>query len=286
MLLIRRLLLALALLFAAPVWAVPALWQVGSGDRTVMLYGTIHALPNGPDWLTPAAASAFAAADALVVEVVFPDNPAEMAGALGRLALLPAPSPILDRVPTDLRPKLAALIAGSGLPASAFDGMKSWYAAITLVQLELARAGLDPAAGVDVTLIARARAAGRRLVPLESVEGQLKLFDALPEADQRLLLAAAVAESGDAAGQLQALVKAWEAGDVERILKDFDDSSLSPAMHEALFRRRNAAWADWIANALKAPGRHFMAVGAAHMAGPDSVIAMLGARGIAVRRVE
>lgn len=293
MTLLRRLLLVplwlIGLSLAMPALAVPAMWQVGEGDRSVTIYGTIHALPTpqpGKDWLSPTAGAAFAKADALVVEVVFPENPAVMQASVARLGLLPAPSPILDRVPAELRPKLATLIQQSGLPAPLFDRMKSWFAAITLVQIDFARAGLDPSQGVDVTLVARARAAGRKLVGLETVEGQLGIFDALPDADQRLLLASVVSDSGETAKQLQALIAAWEAGDVERILKDFDDASLSPAMYEALFKRRNSAWADWIAAALKQPGRHFMAVGAAHMAGPDSLIAMLEARGIKARRVE
>ncbi|WP_303781709.1 TraB/GumN family protein, partial [Sandarakinorhabdus limnophila] len=48
----------------------------------------------------------------------------------------------------------------------------------------------------------------------------------------------------------------------------------------------NAAWADWVQAALKKPGRHFMAVGAAHMAGPHSLIALLKARGFKVKRVQ
>jgi uncharacterized protein YbaP (TraB family) len=284
--LLRRLCLALALLLAAPALAVPAMWQVGEGASTVTIYGTVHALPAGQDWLTPAATKAFGEADALVVEVVMPQDPQAMAATVMRLSLLPAPSPILDRVPADVRPQLASLIQRSGVPPAAFDRMKSWFAALTLVQMEMARAGLDPAAGVDVTLVAKARAAGRRLVPLETPEGQLGLFDALPEADQRLLLASAVGDAAEAGSQMQALVKAWSDGDVERILKEFDDASLSPAMYEALFKRRNAAWANWVQVSLKQPGRHFMAVGAAHMAGPDSLIAMLKARGIKVRRVE
>lgn len=289
MILLRRLLLGFALLMAGQALAVPAMWQVGQGNRVVTIYGTVHALPKpepGRDWLTPAAARAFGTADALVVEVVFPENPAAMQAKTLQIGLLPAPVPIMDRVPADLRPRLAALVAQSGLPAAAFDRMKTWLAAITLVQMEIVRAGLDPGAGVDVTLVAKARAAGRKLIGLETAEGQLRLFDALTEADQRLLLASAIADAGDAGGQMQALVAAWNAGDVERILKEFDDSSLSPGLYQALFKRRNAAWADWVQAALKRPGRHFMAVGAAHMAGPDSLIAILESRGFKVRRVE
>jgi hypothetical protein len=56
---LRRLFLTFLLLLAAPAWAVPAMWQVGQGKRQITLYGTIHALPKGTDWLTPQAARAF-----------------------------------------------------------------------------------------------------------------------------------------------------------------------------------------------------------------------------------
>lgn len=278
--------LVVALALSAPALAVPALWQVGRGSRSVTIYGTIHALPPGQNWFTPAAARAFAAADDLVVEVVFPEDPQQMALAMAGKARLAQPVPILERVPPALRGRLSELLAASGLPMAGFDHYKSWYVALLLVQIDMMRAGLDPASGVDVALVAKARAAGRRLVGLESVEGQLNLFDSLPEADQRLLLASAVEDGKDAVGQMKALVAAWSAGNVARILSDFDDSSLSPAIRQNLFVRRNAAWANWVAAALKRPGRHFMAVGAAHMAGPDSLIAMLRARGLQVRRVE
>jgi uncharacterized protein YbaP (TraB family) len=286
MTLLRRLFTFALLLLAVPAFAVPAMWQVGEGDRSITIYGTVHALPKGQDWLSPAAAKAFAEADDLVVEVVFPEDPKAMAAPLMQMALLPAPEPVLARVPADVQPKLQALLQRSGLPLAAFDRMKSWFAAITLLQVEMGRAGLDPSAGVDVTLVGKARAAGRKLIGLETVEGQLGLFDKLPQADQNLLLASAVGDAQDAAGQMQSLVKAWEAGEVDRILKDFDDASLSPAMYEVLFKRRNTAWADWAQAALKQPGRHFMAVGAAHMAGPDGLIALLEARGFKVKRVE
>jgi uncharacterized protein YbaP (TraB family) len=137
-----------------------------------------------------------------------------------------------------------------------------------------------------VALIARARAAGKPLLGLETPRGLLALFDGLPEADQRLLLASAIADAGKTGEQMQGLVAAWAAGDVERILADFDDASLSPELEKRLFRDRNAAWADWVQAALKKPGRHFMAVGAAHMAGPHSLIALLKARGFKVKRVQ
>lgn len=283
---LRRLFLLVLLALAAPAWAIPAMWQVGSGRSQITIYGTIHALPKGTDWFSPKARTAFGKADTLVVEMVAPDEPGAMAAVIRQIGMLPAPLPIRDRLAEDQRARYDAMVKASNLPLAGLDGMKSWLAAISLVQIEMLVAGIDPAAGVDVTLIARARTAKKRLVGLETPRGQLELFNGLPEAEQRLLLSSAISDAGESGKQMQALVAAWVAGDVERILKDFDDASLSPALEARLFTNRNRAWADWVQAALKRPGRRFMAVGAAHMAGPHGLIAILKARGIRVRRVE
>ncbi|WP_197042081.1 TraB/GumN family protein [Sandarakinorhabdus oryzae] len=283
---LQRLLILLCLWLAAPAWAIPAMWQVGNGRSQVTIYGTIHALPKGTDWFTPRARTAFTKADTLVVEMVAPEQPGAMADVVQQIGMLPAPVPIRDRLPEEQRARYDAMVKASNLPLAGLDGMKSWLAAISLVQIEMLTAGIDPAAGVDVTLISRARAAKKQLVGLETPRGQLELFNSLPEAEQRLLLASAISDSGEGGKQMQALVAAWLAGDVARILKDFDDASLSPELEARLFTNRNKAWADWVQAALKRPGRRFMAVGAAHMAGPHGLIALLKARGLRVKRVE
>ena len=163
---------------------------------------------------------------------------------------------------------------------------KTWLAAITILAIDMQRSGLDPADGVDRALIFMAKTAGKPVVGLETAQYQLGLFDALPEPEQRLLLGSAVIDAGAAQDEVRALLKAWEAGDVERIRAEFDDGSLSPELEAALIIRRNTAWADWLVKRAAQPGGVFVAVGAAHMAGPDSLIALLQARGLNVRRVE
>jgi uncharacterized protein YbaP (TraB family) len=55
-----------------------------------------------------------------------------------------------------------------------------------------------------------------------------------------------------------------------------------PAFRTALIVNRNRAWADEIEQRLHGAGRIFIAVGAAHLIGDDSVVALLRARGIVV----
>jgi uncharacterized protein YbaP (TraB family) len=57
-------------------------------------------------------------------------------------------------------------------------------------------------------------------------------------------------------------------------------------MVETLLIDRNKNWANWIGQRMKRPGTVFLAVGAGHLAGNDSVIAMLKREGYRIRRVQ
>lgn len=60
--------------------------------------------------------------------------------------------------------------------------------------------------------------------------------------------------------------------------------SESPVLYEALLVRRNTDWANQIQTLLEGSGTIFMAVGAAHLAGDDSVQEILEDRGLTVTR--
>ena len=83
-----------------------------------------------------------------------------------------------------------------------------------------------------------------------------------------------------------AIVTAWMAGDVATLAKliDQDIAANEPDAYRALVVNRNIAWAKYIEQLLKGSGVSFIAVGAGHLAGPDSVQAQLAKRGIEVQR--
>ncbi|RZL56533.1 MAG: TraB/GumN family protein, partial [Sphingomonas sp.] len=49
---------------------------------------------------------------------------------------------------------------------------------------------------------------------------------------------------------------------------------------------RNARWATWIKQRMARPGTVFIAVGAGHLAGPESVQAQLAKLGVKAERVK
>jgi uncharacterized protein YbaP (TraB family) len=265
----------------------PAMWKVADADTTIYLFGTFHLLPQGTEWRTPAFDRALAASDELVLEIGNLDDQMALAGTLMRLGMWPGLPPLVERVPAEKKAALQAMIAESGIPAAALDRMETWAAGLMLASVTFKQLGIDPNAGVERSIQGPWKASGRPIGGLETVEDQFGLFDRLPEQSQRRFLAAMLDSPEQAKKQFAQMLAAWSRGDVAGIARTFDDETLASAdLREALMTKRNAKWADWLKKRLERPGTVFVAVGAGHLAGNDSVQRMLAAQGVRAERVQ
>lgn len=268
---------------AAPVEARPALWRVADGDTTVWLLGTVHELPPRVRWRTPAIERAIADADTLVTEIPGAADHEALATRFAELARSPGLPPLAARLPPEERPALARAMAAGGLDRADLDPLESWAAATVLASAQARAAGATQARGIEPQLDRMFRDAGKTRLALESFEGQLAIFDTLPEDQQRLLLRRTLSAPNSYGEELAA----WRSGNVEGLAEGLARSfAAAPALERALVTDRNARWSAWIARRMRRPGRVLVAVGAGHLAGARSVVAMLRARGLRVERVE
>lgn len=261
----------------------PLFYEIAAADGTVegWMLGTIHALPPDTRWQTPAIGRVIDAADLLVVEIAALDDRDGLARTFAALAATPGLPPLADRVSVDLRPQLAALMERGGLREAAFTSRETWAAAIMLAQVD---ATGDPASGVDRALIAAF--AGRTVRQLEGARGQLGIFDSLPESAQRTMLSAVVRESEKARRDPARLQRAWLAGDADAIAASAREGFLAdPELRAALLTDRNRRWAAALVPLLGEPPRPLIAVGAAHLVGPDGLVAMLESQGYRLRPI-
>lgn len=266
---------------AAP--PAPLFFEIAAADGTVegWMLGTIHALPPDTDWRTPAIGRVIDAADLLVVEVAALGDGAGMARTFAALATTPDLPPLAERVPAELRPRLAALMERGDLDETTFAARETWAAAIMLAQVD---ATGDPASGVDRALIADF--AGRPVRELEGARGQLGIFDRLPESAQATMLAAVVRESERVRQDPARLQRAWLAGDAAAIEASTREGFLAdPVLHEALLAGRNRRWTGALVPLLAETPRPLIAVGAAHLVGPEGLAALLEAEGYRLRRI-
>ena len=260
----------------------PLFYEIASADGTVegWLLGTIHALPDGTRWQTPAIGDAIGEADLLVVELMLGDAAARQK-VLVDLATTPGLPPLAERVPPDLRPQLAALLERGEVAEVDFSTQETWALAIVLAGID---APGDPANGVDRAMIGHFT--GRPIRELEGLRGQLSIFDRLPEPQQRVMLASVVRESNNARRDPERLQRAWLAGDAATMQAATREGFLAdPALREALLTGRNRRWAEALAPMLEQPPRPLIAVGAAHLVGPEGLAALLEARGYRLRRI-
>ena len=265
----------------------PALWRVADEDTSIYLFGTIHTLPEGVAWRTPRIEQAIAASDELVTEIALGADETPSATAMMRLGIARDLPPILERVPAERREALRQAIAGTGIPIAVYDRMKTWTAALTIAAFAFRQAGLDPEQGVDRRLSAAFSERRRRLSGLETLEEQLGFFDNLSEEEERAFLQGVLETPAEIRGEFDQMLAAWLSGDTAAIARTFDDeTTISPQLREALMTRRNERWAAWLRRRLEQPGTVFVAVGAGHLAGRDSVQAMLERAGLSVERVQ
>lgn len=263
----------------------PALWVVKDADSTIYLFGTVHVLRPSTQWESPQVTAAFNSASDIWFEISNPDDVAAIIPLIQQYGVSPA-TPLSSQLTPQEFQQLDAAARVLGVTGAQMDIFRPWYAGLTLSLAPLKKAGYDPASGVEITLKARAEAAGKPIHGFETIEKQVLILANLPQDIQLEFLRSTLKDYDEATTELDAMVDAWSSGDVVRLdrVTNRDMKAEAPDIYKALLTDRNAGFADQIQTLLAGSGMAFVAVGAAHLAGDDSVQAMLEARGIAVER--
>lgn len=260
--------------------ARPALWVVKDKDTTIYLFGTIHLLKPGIQWLEGSRKAAFESAQELVLEIGEEPDAATQIRIVQR-GLDLAGAPLTAKLPEDARPKFRKLLTDYEAPAAAIDRMKPWLAAVTITSLPLAKLGYDRNNGVETQLRKAAQEQGKAISGLETADEQIGLFDSLSEPMQMALLVDTINEQATIEQSLSRMIDAWTAGDPVLLADELNKSMEGDReLQRILLFDRNQRWADWIKVRLKKPGVVFMAVGAGHLAGKGSVLEALKERHI------
>ncbi len=276
--------------FAAPAFAQPAFWVVKDADSTIYLLGTVHLLKPETVWKTDRLLAAMNEARQLWLELPTTD-PQAMAPEMMQLVVKYGMSPGMplskDLTPAEMKTlDEAARIAG--LTASQLNIFRPWFAALTISNAAMMRAGYDPASGVDMNVEAIFKARDIKPNGLENAEQQIKVFATMTREEELEYLRQTMDEYDKASTELDLMVAQWSRGDLTGLEQMFvtDMKTQTPDLYDALLLHRNTNWVVQIQEMLKGKGTIFIAVGAGHLIGSDSVLAMLKAKGIASTRVQ
>jgi uncharacterized protein YbaP (TraB family) len=251
------------------------------------MFGTFHVLDGKRDWFNDEVKAAFDASSEVVLEVKLPDNPAELQPMIMKYAVDPKGKTLSQKLSPEVKSKLDKELSGMGLPPQALDPLEPWFVSMTLTQLGAQKLGLTAEHGPEAILTRAAGEKSKKLIELETAEFQIATMDGVPEREQILVMNQAVEKLGEMGKTLGPMMDAWASGDTDGLAKIMNEGMEdTPAFRKALFVDRNATWADWVGERLQKPGTVFMAVGAGHLAGPESVQDFLAKKGIRATKVK
>jgi len=238
----------------------PAMFEIHDADTTIYLFGTFHALDGDQQWFDSGVRGAFEQSNELVLETLLPEGPNAA-----------------EQIKQSIR-------APSVAPSAAF-------LTTTKMAINAGRSqGMQVDNGADMVLRHVAEAEGKPVEGLETLQLQLNMFNhlrlAAPPKNAKAGQPVDAQSMQNLSQTLADLQSAWKRGDQNafaQMLTQLD--AASPETYRMMFTERNARWADWIAARLQTPGTVFVAVGAGHFAGKDSVLVRLAEKGIESKRV-
>lgn len=285
---VRRTLLPVLLLIALAAPGAPAagdalpLWQIRDADTRVWLLGSIHLLRESDYPLPGPIRDAYAQADALVMELDMDDLDSAMVSAvMFARGTPPEGETLASLMGAEKYARAREAAAAAGIDLTRMQGAEPWYAALTLTQMLLMRGGYDPRHGLDAHMAALARRDGKPVAGLETFEEQIVFFDTLPLALQSDMLLESLAEVEDLEAGMSRTVDAWRRGDTAYLADELlEELRRYPGLYDRLVTDRNRKWVPRIAALLEREGDYLVVVGALHLVGPDSVLALLAAEGI------
>lgn len=272
-------------LAAAVAKAEPAMWVIRDADSTIYLIGTMHLLKHDAEWKADKVKKTVHESTELWLEIADIEDQTTIAPLMAKLGMDPE-HPLSTKLNQEQKKKLEKVTSSYGIPATTLEPMRPWLAGIILTAMPLLKAGYDPKSGVERVLTKQAMAEGDKIHGFETAEEQFGILAGLSEKEQLDFLSDTMDEIDKGIEELDKLAKAWIDGDVEAIGRFFVDEmkAKAPAVYDKLIVRRNIAWADKIEQILKGSGVQQIAVGAGHLAGPDSLQVQLAKRGIKVEK--
>jgi uncharacterized protein YbaP (TraB family) len=261
------------------------LWSIQGRENKVYLVGSMHML-RSKDALPPAIDAAYQDAESLLMEIDMDDlDPMASQKIAMELGMLPEDETLESQLDAASYAKVVAYAREVGLDERLLNRFQPWFAAVTLTQLNLVKAGFDANSGVEMRLTARAATDHKEIRGLETLDEQLSMLAKLPAAQQREFLLYSVEDSARVRTEVDKLVAAWRKGDVKSLAALLSESfEKYPELYRPLTVERNRKWISQIEDLLDDKQDYLVVVGALHLVGTDSVVDLLQKKGYKVQQ--
>lgn len=268
--------------FTTPVW------KVTHDEKSLFIAGTIHVLSKSDLPLPAEFDIAFNQSQHIVLETDLSalQTPA-MQQALARAVTYIPPQNLLSHISLDTQALLQQFCQTRGIPLANLLHYKPGMLISILTMTELQRLGID-GEGVDEIYEQKAISQGKTLGQLETPLMQLEFLGNLGANEPDPLIQYSLEDTDKLHIFFKDMVSAWRAGDMEKLEKAAQIDELIekfPEIYDQILVQRNQNWIPKIEAMLRDKRVEMVLVGALHLAGKDSVLAMLKAKGYKIEQL-
>ncbi|MFT4886728.1 MAG: hypothetical protein ACJA2D_001949 [Pseudohongiellaceae bacterium] len=274
-------------ILASIVGADSSVWQVQSADQMLYIGGTVHLLRASDYPLPEEYAQAYAASSKIIFEtdVNSMNDLAVQAKLMQRLSYGDDES--LKTVLSDeAYSALEAYLSTISMPLVMLEKFKPGMVVSLLQVMEFQRIGFTPQ-GVDAYFNTLAIGDGKPLGQLETIDAQIGFLASMGEGNESEFILLSLKDLEDTVDVMDDMIEAWRTGDNDTLSELFvaDMLEQAPEVYDSLLKQRNLNWLPQLEDMLKSPEIEFVLVGAAHLVGPDGLLAILQAKGFQVSRL-
>ena len=259
------------------------LYQISGNGLTEAsyLYGTIHILPKDKFELSNSLKRAFDASTTIAMEVDLDMSGAEKI-ALAQKVMLPDGKTLKDFMAAQDYLQLKAYCIDSlQWSESKFERsskLKPMFFSSVLIQENMSNM-----ASYEMEFNKMAKKKKKETIGLETIEFQLGLFDQLPMQTQVDMLKQ---DYKSDMKNYDTLLACYLREDLETLSKLMaEETSAYPEFNELMLVQRNKSWIAPMRAQMQKEST-FFGVGAAHLSGPDGVVALLRAQGFTVTAIK
>jgi uncharacterized protein YbaP (TraB family) len=286
----RRFLLSAILLCLITLSAANALplWEIQGTENRIRLLGSIHFLRSQDFPLPKAITDAYHEADVVVMELDLSAlDPFEIQQIIQRLSIDPRGRNLEALMGARAYQQAHELAAKLDIDLGTFMPYEPWFAALQITQLRLMQLGFDGSNGVDAYFTRQAVQDRKKIRGLETLEFQLDSMDSLPPKAQKEFLLQTLEDAADAEETMDAVVKAWKAGDTVKLETELMVGlDAQPELYERILVQRNKNWASSILALIDDSQDYLIIVGTLHLVGDDSLLRMIEDAGYAMQQVK
>ncbi|MEP4888755.1 MAG: TraB/GumN family protein [Aliiglaciecola sp.] len=282
----KILLVAILMIFQTCYALASPLWKVSKGNDHVIIGGTIHVLSEKDYPLPEKFEKAYEASNTLVFESdISKMNSPEFQQQSLQYILLQDGKTIKDFLSEKTYKALEVHLQERNLSVQQFSNLKPSFLSVTLSMIELQMMGVS-SAGVDAYYSAKGIGDQKQIDWFEQPEEQMAMLADMGKGEEDAMIAYGLKDVANIKEMMPKLIEAWRAGDLQKLAElGIDEMARDyPDIYDQLLVQRNKNWIPKIEQFFGNQQKELILVGALHLAGDQSVLKLLQAKGYSVEK--